>query len=100
MDDPDLSGLMFLMQSKDVGSGFDIMNDQGFLKLFGEQDMFLEEIQLKRDGVPMNSVDARLTDGSDLVFPKEILKVCEILLSVFMLIKPPRMDAVAVAMRR
>lgn len=95
MDDPCLLGLCFFVQTKDVGGGFHVVDDQRFLILLGEQDVFLEKILLKLEGVLMNSVDASLTDGCDAVFFQEGMQEFEFLRWGIERTEPPWVDAVA-----
>jgi len=71
VDDPGLCGLVLFMEPKDVGGGFDVVDDQGFMVLLGELDVFFKHFDLKIDGVLVEAVDACFADGSDTVFLEE-----------------------------
>lgn len=89
MDDPGLRGLVFFMKTEDVGGSFDVMDDQRFPVLLGEQDVALEDLQLEIDGFFMVTVDAGFADGRDFVFFQEGFKF----LKIGVAMKPPGMDA-------
>ena len=68
VDNPSLLGTMFFVELQDVGSGLYIMDDEGLLVLFGEQDVLLKDFHLEVVGVFMETVEACLADGYYYVF--------------------------------
>lgn len=67
VDDPSLLGLMLFVKPEDIGGTSHIVNDKRLLVLLGKQDMLFKNLELKRDGVFVSSVDAGFTNGYDTV---------------------------------
>lgn len=74
VDDPGLAWTMFLVKAQDVGGGFYVMDDDGFLVLFGEEDVLFEDPLLKVVGCLMEPVESGLADGNDTVFVQQSFK--------------------------
>ena len=71
VDDPRLLGMMFFMKSQDIGSGFDIVDNQRLFVLFREQDVLFKDFQLEIIGVFMKTVETSLANGGNFVFFEE-----------------------------
>ena len=74
------------------------MEDEGFAKVFGEQDLLFECLNLEGQGVFMKMVDAGLADGHDAVLVEHGFQQSQLLLqelSFGMFVEPPRVDSVA-----
>ena len=63
VDNPSLFGTMFFVESKDIGSGLYIMDNEGLLVLFGEQNMLLKNFHLEVVGVFMEAVETSFAYG-------------------------------------
>ena len=56
------------MKPENIGGAAHIVDDQWFLISFGKQDVFFKKLELKVDGVFVETVDTGLSDGGDTVF--------------------------------
>ena len=74
VDDPGLGWVVFLVQSKDIGGGSYVMDDDGFLVSFGEKDMLFEDLHLKVIALFMETVEACLANGDDTVFFQQVFQ--------------------------
>lgn len=66
VDNPGLGGTVFFMEPQDVGSGSDVVDDEGLLMGFGKEDMPLEDFHLEVVGRRVGAVEAGLADGGRL----------------------------------
>lgn len=71
VEDPRLAGLVFFMELQDVSGGVDVMDDEGFLVLFGEEDVSFEDFLLQGVGVRVGAVEAGFADGGQAVLLEE-----------------------------
>ena len=82
--------MVFFVQCEELTGTADIVDDQGFLVLFREQDVFFEAVQLEVQGVFVVMVDAGLPDGGEFVFLQKGFKGSK---GFRVFVDPPRMDA-------
>ena len=73
VENPSLLGLVLFVEAQDIGCGPDIMDNQRLSVLFGKDDVTFEDFALEVIGIRMGTVEARFTDGSELILFKERL---------------------------